>query len=208
MALSVVQGAVAAAMSSGGVGGGLGSHSPKPSYSPPSEFNLALIHKFNRFVNEGGPNNMDTFISSLIASDSPSRDRRGLSPGAEKRAREARDHLDAQMKKMITSAGEPLLFQVTYSCALQIFSQLSIFQNDAPGDGADMGWNDDGPNYSAAYTVSILLILILILMIFVLAFLFPSSRPGSTYYCATLTLWPKTFLICGLALSRTQPLTR
>ena len=80
-----------------------------------------------------------------------------------------------------------------------------------------MGWGGNkGPDFKAAYTVSILillLILMLILMILMMVFvsllsLFPSSRPGSTYCCATLTLRPKTFLICGLALSRTQSLTR
>ena len=78
-----------------------------------------------------------------------------------------------------------------------------------------MGWaGDEVPDYSAAYTVSILiLILMLILMILMMVFvsllsLFPSSRPGSTYCCATLTLRPSTFLVSGLALFPTRPLTR
>ena len=116
MALSVVQGAVADAVSSGGVGGGLGSHSPKPSDYLPSDVNLApLINMFDKFVAAGGPNNMHSFIASFFdsdSSDSSSCDRRGLSPGAEKRARKDYDHLVSQVKKMATSAGEPLLFQV------------------------------------------------------------------------------------------------
>ena len=104
------------ALVSGGVGEGLGDQAPEPSdYLPPDVSLAPLINMFDKFVAAGGPDNMHTFIASFFdsdSSDSSSRYRRGLSPGAEKQARKAYDHLASQMKKMVTSAGEPLLFQV------------------------------------------------------------------------------------------------
>ena len=116
MALSLTQGAVAAALVSEGVGGGLGGQVPEPSdYLPPDVKLAPLINQFERFVAAGGPKNIDTFIASFFgsdSSDSPARGRRGLSPGADKQARWDYNHLSSQMKKMVASTGEPLLFQV------------------------------------------------------------------------------------------------
>ena len=66
---------------------------------------------------------MDKFLSSLLAETSL-RDRRGISPEAEKRARKAREDLVAQGKKMTISAGEPLLFQVNFSVMSRTFLNL------------------------------------------------------------------------------------
>ena len=115
MALSIVQGTVAAALTSGGAGGGLGYQYSKPSDSSASGLDQAFLNRFHRFVEEGGPPDMDKFLSSLLAETSL-RDRRGISPEAEKRARKAREDLVAQGKKMTISAGEPLLFQVNFLC--------------------------------------------------------------------------------------------
>ena len=116
MALSLTQGAVAAALVSEGVGGGLGGQVTEPSDYVPPDVNLApLLNQFERFVAAGGPKNLDAFITSFFdndPSDSPARMRRGMSPGAEKRARLYSDQLSSQMKKMIAAAGEPLLYQV------------------------------------------------------------------------------------------------
>ena len=125
MAFSLTQGAAAATLVSEGVGEGLGGQVNEASDFVPPLMNLApLMNHFERFVSSGGPRDLDAFISRFYdngPSSSSARTacmRRGMSPGAEKQARDRDDKLSIQMKKMFAATGEPLSYQVIILCSL------------------------------------------------------------------------------------------